>query len=145
MNRQFKRSVLIAASVLALSAMAPVHAAQGNGNVEFISGGVSLDARQAMLAKVGSYNMHLEFAAAPEGEYLSEVEVSVTDGRGQNVLQTRTDGPWLFARLPAGNYTVTAKAAGTTRTTQIAVGAGRRHLVMRFPALDKVAGAEPTR
>jgi len=143
MNREFKRNILVAASILAFAGGAPAQAAQGSGGVDYISGGVSLDARQAMMAQVGSYNLHLEFAAAPEGEYLSDVDVSVANARGQSVLQTRTTGPWLFARLPAGAYSVTAKAAGATRTQQITVGGGRRHLVMRFPALDdRVAGAD---
>lgn len=145
MKHQFKRNILLAASLLAFGAGASAQAAQGGG-VDYISGGVSLDARHAMLGQVGPYNLHLEFAAAPEGEYLSDVDVSVVDARGHNVLQTRTNGPWLFARLPAGTYSVTAKAAGATRTQQVTVGGGRRHLVMRFPALDdKLAGTDLSR
>lgn len=146
MNHAFKRNILVAASMLAFGAGASAQAAQaaqGSGSVDYISGGVSLDARHAMMGQVGPYNLHLEFAAAPEGEYLSDVDVNVANARGESVLQTRTTGPWLFARLPAGTYSVTAKAAGATRTQQITVGGGRRHLVIRFPALDdRVAGTD---
>lgn len=109
-------------------------AAARSGSVDFLSGGVSLEARQELAAQAKQYNLHLEFAYAPEGEYLSEVQVDIADSRGNNVLSTRTQGPWLLAKLPAGNYTVTAKFGDTVRKQQVNVGAGKRHLVMRFPA-----------
>ena len=102
--------------------------------VSFMTGGVGLVARQELASQSGQYNLHLEFAYAPEGEYLSEVQVEINDARGNNVLSTRTDGPWLLARLPAGSYTVKASYGSTTRTQQVTVGGGKRHLVMRFPA-----------
>lgn len=149
MNPQFRSRILVGAALLAFGTVSPVVHADRSGpssGVDFVSGGVGLGARQAMLAQAGQYNLHVEFAAAPEGEYLSDVDVSMTDSRGQSVLHTRTDGPWLLARLPAGTYSLTAKYAGVTRTQQVAVGAGRRHIVMRFPAVDdKVAGVAPSR
>ena len=138
---------LVAASFLAAfagatqaqSAGEPARVASArSGSADFLSGGVSLEARQQLAAQAGQYNLHLEFAYAPEGEYLSEVQVDIADSRGNNVLSTRTQGPWLLAKLPAGTYTVSAKFGDTVRKQQVSVGGGKRHLVMRFPA--KVEG-----
>jgi hypothetical protein len=116
-------------------------AAAGSG-VEFTTGGVGLDARQALANQAGQYNLHLEFAAVPAGEYLSAVDVTITDARGTEVLKTRTDGPWLLARLPAGNYSVTARYGSSVQRQQVSVGGGKRHLVVRFPAAaEQIAGA----
>ncbi|MPZ42666.1 MAG: carboxypeptidase regulatory-like domain-containing protein [Betaproteobacteria bacterium] len=117
-------------------------ASRSASGVEFTSGGVGLAARQQLAAQSGQYNLQLEFAYAPEGEYLSAVQVDIADARGNNVLSTVTDGPWLMARLPAGNYTVKAQFSGETRTQQVNVGPGKRRVVMRFPAsVEQQAGA----
>jgi hypothetical protein len=114
------------------------HSASG---VEFTSGGVGLAARQQLAAQAGQYNLQLEFAYAPEGEYLSGVQVDVADARGNNVLSTVTDGPWLMAKLPAGSYTVKARFGGETRTQQVKVGPAKHRVVMRFPAsVEQQAG-----
>jgi hypothetical protein len=114
------------------------HSASG---VEFTSGGVGLAARQQLAAQAGQYNLQLEFVYAPEGEYLSAVQVDVADARGNNVLSTVTEGPWLMAKLPAGSYTVKARFGGETRTQQVKVGSGKHRVVMRFPAsVEQQAG-----
>jgi hypothetical protein len=107
------------------------HSASG---VEFTSGGVGLSARQELASQAGQYNLQLEFAYAPEGEYLSAVQVDIADARGNSVLSTTTEGPWLLAKLPAGSYTVKARVGDVTRSQQVNVGPGKRRLVMRFPA-----------
>jgi hypothetical protein len=109
-------------------------ASRSASGVEFTSGGVGLAARQQLAAQSGQYNLHLEFVYAPEGEYLSAVQVDIADARGNSVLSTTTDGPWLLARLPGGNYTVKASYGDVTRTQQVNVGPGKRRVVMRFPA-----------
>jgi len=144
MNRKPLAVLIIASSLAAFGTLAQAQSTQmnrsetrsaaGAAGVEFTSGGVGLAARQQLASQSGQYNLHLEFAYAPEGEYLSEVQVDINDARGNSVLSTRTDGPWLLARLPAGNYTVKASFGNVTRTQQVNVGGGKRHLVMRFPA-----------
>ncbi|MCC6534765.1 MAG: carboxypeptidase regulatory-like domain-containing protein [Burkholderiales bacterium] len=130
------RIALLLATSLALAAPAAHAQDIRNANVEFTTGGVGLNARQEMLAHASPYNLHLEFAEASDGEYVSDVEVNIADARGANVLSTRTDGPWLLAKLPAGSYTVSARYGNALKRQQVTVGAGRRHLVVRFPAMD---------
>lgn len=140
MNSDRKLGSTLTISALALLILALPAQAADRANAEFVSGGVGLDARQQMQVQAGQYNLHLEFATTLSGEYLSDVEVTITDGRGSNVLSTRTEGPWLLARLPAGAYAVSARVGDTVRRQQISVGAGRRHVVMRFPGTDPVRG-----
>ena len=142
MNQNRKR-ILTMTLAACLFTGAGIAAAQSGGGagVDFISGGVGLMARQEMQSQAGKYNLHLEFAAAPEGEYVSDVDVSIVDSKGSNLLSTRTQGPWLMARLPAGTYTVNARYGGSTRQQQVSVGGGRKHLVMRFPqSREQIAG-----
>ena len=148
MNRKPLAVLVVASSLALFGSFAQAQSSQtaridsrGASNVEFTTGGVGLAARQQLAAQSGQYNLHLEFAYAPEGEYLSEVQVDISDARGNNVLSTRTDGPWLLAKLPAGSYAVKARYGDVTRTQQVNVGGGKRHLVMRFPAqVEPMAG-----
>ena len=148
--------LIMASSLVALGGLAQAQSsapargdtARSASGVEFTTGGVGIEERQRLASLAGQYNLQLEFAYAPEGEYLSDVQVEITDARGNTVLSTRADGPWLLARLPAGNYTVKARFGDVTRTQQVNVGGGKRRVVMVFPRsveqLD-VAGSTDTR
>lgn len=136
-------AIVLASSLAAFGGLAQAQTGQAGSTsasassasgVEFTSGGVGLASRQQLAAQSGQYNLHLEFTYAPQGEYLAAVQVDIRDAKGSSVLSTTTDGPWLLARLPAGSYTVKATAGGVTRTQQVNVGPGKRHLVVRFPA-----------
>lgn len=142
MIRKPLAALILASSVAAFAGAAQAQSSQAAGSdasrtasgVEYITGGVGLAARQELAAKSDQYNLHLEFTYAPAGEYLAEVQVEITDARGNPVLSTTTDGPWLLAKLPPGRYTVKSTYGGVTRTQQVNVGGGKRHLVVRFPA-----------
>ncbi len=57
-----------------------------------------------------------------EGNYVAGVNVGVTDGKGMTVVEDVADGPFFMAKLPAGNYTVTATYEGKTVTRKVQVG-----------------------
>ncbi len=90
--------------------------------VEFLSGGVGKDEREAMKQHAKAFNTHLVFADNT-GKYLSAVVVRVTDAKGKAVLETTTQGPWLYANLPAGSYEVAAVFQGKEQKRRIQVGA----------------------
>jgi len=135
------RSMTLACALAVSGGLAFAQSAERAGSIPFTTGGVGLEARQQMLSQASQYNLHLEFAETADGEYVSGVEVTIASARGGSVLSTRTDGPWLLAKLAPGSYTVTARYGGDVRQQQVSVGEGRRHLVMRFrQAAEQVAG-----
>lgn len=95
----------------------------------FVSGGIG-EEEQAAMAQIGQdFNLKLMFAEK-SGEWLAEVAVSVFAADGRKVLEARANGPFLFAKLPAGNYRVQAASAGQAlekRTTLVA--GARRSLI----------------
>jgi len=46
--------------------------------------------------------------AEVSGAFLGDVSLVIQDRSGAEVVNTVVDGPWFFARLPAGTYTVHA-------------------------------------
>jgi hypothetical protein len=57
-----------------------------------------------------------------DGHYLGGAALAIRDQAGKTVLKIDAKGPWIFARLPSGTYTVDAKAGGTTRSSRIVIG-----------------------
>jgi hypothetical protein len=98
-------------------------AEQTQGSVTYVSGGIGQEEAQAFEVAAAHYPLTLEFAIkhAPHAEFIADVHVIVTDARGQHMLDTHSDGPFLLARLPVGRYTVTAEHQGQTLTKTIQV------------------------
>lgn len=92
--------------------------------VPFVSGGVGLENREEMRALASGYNLHMIFSTA-EGAYVADVAVEIKDADGGTVLRAVSDGPWLYAKLPPGTYTVAVEQGGSTITKRIAVNAGK--------------------
>jgi hypothetical protein len=92
------------------------------------TGAVGDEEREAMMRAYGDYNLHLGFAQK-SGEFLAGVEVKIRDAKGEEVWTGEADGPFLFARVPPGKYTVLALHEGQElkRTIQVGGKAGPVH------------------
>ena len=124
--------ILASLTILALLAMAaaPVARAQmqpqTQGDVTYISGGIGDEWQQSMEALRNQYNLHLLFAQQGTGAYFANIPVQITDGSGHKVLDAVSQGPFLYARLRPGQYTVTASYLGQaqSRAAQIPATGG---------------------
>jgi len=117
-------------SLFSLPVLAQVR--ESFASVTVVHGGIGIEAREAMQRIQDEYNLRLQFALKGSGEYVSEVKLKISDAKGQSVLETVASGPWLYAKLPNGEYTVTASSGGTTLTQRLAVTSAWRGWVFRF-------------
>jgi hypothetical protein len=116
-------------------------AAKANASVPAISGGVSLNARDALRTQERDANVKLVFALNT-GNYVSDVHVKVVDSKGNVVIDDVSNGPWVLARLPAGSYTATATYNGKPVTQRFTVGrSGLRTAQFRWPASVEAVGS----
>jgi hypothetical protein len=126
--RRISASLIIAATLgaaaapLALAQMTP----QTQGDVTYVSGGVGDEWQQSMEALRAQYNLHLLFAQQGSGAYFAYVPVKIADASGRTVLDATSQGPFLYARLKPGSYTVTALHLGQpiTRTAEVPASGG---------------------
>jgi hypothetical protein len=97
--------------------------AQQQGNVTYVTGGIGSDEWHAFERAEAQYPLTLEFAkqALPRAEFLSDVQVVIQDMRGNEVLNTTTQGPFLLANLPQGQYKVTVRYEGSTKQSTVSV------------------------
>lgn len=105
-----------------------VHA---DNEVTYVSGGIGICESQEMRRIAKDYQLELEFVqkTATAESFLANIPVEVTDKKGSYVLDTVTKGPFLLARLPNGQYTVTATFNGETKTQQVSITAKHQRLV----------------
>ena len=96
---------------------------QRQGEITFVSGGTGDEDRAAMRQAARDYNLRLQFAIQGTGEYLADVGVTLADASGRTVLDTISDGPLFFARVPPGRYKLTVIESGKSQSRNIAVAA----------------------
>ncbi|MGE5256860.1 MAG: hypothetical protein ACM3KE_09330 [Hyphomicrobiales bacterium] len=116
--------VMLVLSPLASSSATSSFITEGKTNgVSFASGGVGLSERMDMDAMAKNYNIKMVFAEAPR-DYVSGVTVKIVDHSGKMLLETTSNGPWFFAKLPQGDYRVEASFRNHREVKDLKVASG---------------------
>jgi hypothetical protein len=98
-------------------------AMQEQAGVRWVCAGIGIEEREALSALRPQANAELVFVAAPRGEYLSDVLLTVHAGeREEHLLSVRTRGPICLLHLPAGRYRIEASRLGEHRALEFAGG-----------------------
>ena len=106
---------------------------QQQGPVSFVSGGVGDDEAQAIKSMAANYPVEMLFVAkGTPNQYLANVKVQITDKSGNVVLDTTTQGPFLFAKLPPGRYSVSAESEGGVKRQSIQVTGARQRVMLMW-------------
>ena len=135
-----QRKFLLLACALVVAApvvRAELPAAQTQGAVSWVSGGIGEGAAADFKAAQSQYALSIEMSrrALPKNEYVSDAEVKIVDAKGAAVLQTKADGPFMLVKLPPGSYRVEATLDGkTAKSGVLKVGSkGSVHASLVFP------------
>jgi hypothetical protein len=130
---------LVAAILLGSALLVPIasatsdEVAKASSGVSYVSGGVSTEAIDGLRSMEKEFNLKLVFALNT-GAYLADVNVTIDDASNKVLLDTMSEGPWLLAKLPTGNYQVSATYSGSAETRKVAVGSGTlRTVEFRWP------------
>ena len=105
------------------------------GGIKYACAGVGEESRKD--PRWPTYPLRLTFAAAG-GLYLADVDVTIHDGSGSQVI--RIEGcyaPWLLIDLAPGTYRIDGVAREThRRSTKVSITAGKQtKVVLRFPGI----------
>jgi hypothetical protein len=143
------KKILIRAVGLFLFAAAPVFAGSStespdsqlrvktDNGIPYVSGGFGVDERENLRAMSKGDNLELSFALRNKN-YLGGAEVLIKDRHGKEIIETVSDGPLFFAKLPEGIYTVEATAMGKTLEQTVHVPSKRQARVY-FAWNDSIA------
>ncbi len=134
MNHTKLLAPAIAATLLFAATFVPLAQAQSDqvalsaSGVSYVSGGVGTASIDRLNSLAGDFNLKLVFALKA-GDYLSGVKVTISDATGKALLETTSQGPWLLARLPTGNYQVVANFGGNAERRTVTIGAEKLRTV----------------
>jgi hypothetical protein len=119
-SRTLAAAILLAGA----GAIAPAGAVEVRtfGEVSYVTGGIGVQSREEIMSARGQYNLRLLFAYT-SGSYLADIAVTVADQAGRILLETVSNGPYLWARIAPGRYRVTVSHAGEAQTRQANVPA----------------------
>ncbi|QQS55516.1 MAG: carboxypeptidase regulatory-like domain-containing protein [Candidatus Competibacteraceae bacterium] len=101
---------------------------QDDRGIRYASGGVGEGERAELNALSGQFNLRLLFAMQGSGDYLADIKVTIVDQRGETVLRAESNGPWFYAQLPPGAYTVEASTPDQTQRQPVTIGARQSRL-----------------
>lgn len=104
----------------------------------YVSGGIGADGREQMQTLRGLYNLHLRFAEARSGSYLTGISVTIeTAGKKATFGPYEDCGPLLYVSLPPGHYKVIARNAGATQTKTLQVTHKPTEHVLYWPMAEQ--------
>ena len=96
--------------------------------VRYTSGGVGESERAELNALSSQFNLRLLFAMQSSGDYLADIKVIIVDKRGETVLSAESNGPWFYAQLPPGTYTVEVSTPDQTQRQPVTIGTRQSRL-----------------
>jgi hypothetical protein len=119
----------------------PIQPERTERGIPYLSGGVSEEERDVLRRVERDYDLKLVFATK-EGNYLSDVNVTIMDEQGRKVLETVSSGPWFYTNLSPGKYKVVAQARGKTHQQVAQVNPQKQtqlqfHWVVEEPATPR--------
>lgn len=101
------------------------------GSVTYLSGGADPAQEKAMRSEAAKYPLELDFLwgrGAKETE-LRNVEWSIRNAAGHELLDASSNGPVILVALPNGRYTVTGHYEGKPISHVVDVHKGRHETV----------------
>lgn len=103
------------------------------GEVSYVTGGTGSDERAKIEAMASRFNLKMTHAA-PNGDFVSNVQVRIDDAQGNKVIDTVTEGPLMYAQLPPGSYTVVCTFKGQEQKRTVQISSQQAQLMFTWPA-----------
>ncbi|CAI8693578.1 carboxypeptidase regulatory-like domain-containing protein [Burkholderia sp. IT-111MI5] len=133
------RALLLSATLVGIAPVAAddnLPPVQHTDKVTYLSGGIGLDQSVAIKGVMRDYALVLTFVrrALSGNEYLSDVLVTITDMKGNTILEAPSDGPFMLANLRNGRYAINASYNGQSERYIVNISASRhaRHTFIWF-------------
>jgi hypothetical protein len=129
MARHCRKFACIAATVFSLCGVSAyaqnssLPATHTDNGITYITGGIGSDQSDAMRLAAKNYSLRLTFAAKSDGAFLADVKVTIRRGKNETVISRTAEGPYFYAQLKPGAYTVQVDYQGATQSRKVQVPA----------------------
>jgi|GEM_PF-2831843 len=122
--------------MVSINAYAQLPTTQHYGSTEYLTGGFGLEESTAIKDAMPDYTLAITLASSDgqRAAYVSGVQVVIRDNNDLTYLNVESQGPFVLAQLPAGQYQVHATYRNVTQSRNITVTAeGSTRLVFDWP------------
>lgn len=110
-------------------------AVQGDGGVAYVTGGVVYEELPAFHRARSQYPLNIEIyeKAGSRNQFTADAQVKLMDRNGKVLFDTNAEGPYLWAKVPPGQYKVQATLNGLTKEQRVSVGSQPTRAIFVFP------------
>jgi hypothetical protein len=101
-----------------------------DAHIDAVNGGIGKEEAENLRAHARSFPLELVFSRRADGadQFVADVNLVIADVRGRTVVSGPV-GPIFLARLPDGQYTISAEYRGQTHTRRVAIAGGQHQKV----------------
>lgn len=145
-GRGLLAALLMIGSAAVQAESVPVPPTQTQNGIEYVTGGIGSPEAEAMKALAPQYPLSLTFAKRSQGHevFVASVAVQIRDAAEAMVLDVKSDGPYLLARLAPGAYTVAATYRDKLMTRRVTISPeSPAQVAMIWAAEAGTADAQP--
>ena len=89
---------------------------------KYVNGGIGDGQTVYMKSIAKNWPMRIMFSQLKADEFISGVNLLITDKRDTTYLQLDSAGPLTYVQLPPGTYSVTASFEGQSQTRKVTLG-----------------------
>lgn len=115
----------------------PLPEVQTSGSVTYVSGGIPYEQLPAFNAARSQFPLNIEVYErdGTRNSFTADAEVRVINAKsGDVVLETKTEGPYLWAKVPPGQYKVETTLNGKVKEARVSVnGSKPARTIIVFP------------
>ena len=115
----------------------PLPEVQTSGSVSYVTGGIPYEQLPAFNAARSQFPLNIEVYErdGARNAFTADADVRVIDAKsGDVVLETKTEGPYLWAKVPPGQYKVETTLNGKVKEARVSVnGAKPARTIVVFP------------
>jgi hypothetical protein len=116
-------------------------ARQADGGAAYVTGGAVYEQLPAFQQARTQYPLNIEIyeKAGAKNQFTADAQVKLIDRNGTVVLDARADGPYLWVKVPPGQYKVQTTLNGTMKEQRVSVANGRStRAIFVFPQSPSV-------
>lgn len=110
------------------------------GAVEYVSGGIPYEQLPAFRQARRDYSLNVEIFQREGGRsvFTADAAVQLINVKsGEVLLETKTDGPYLWVKVPPGQYKVVATLSNHMKESRVTVsGSAPKRVVIVFPQAE---------
>ena len=137
-----------AAKSVAPSEAVPLPEVKTTGNVSYVTGGIPYEQLPAFTRARGQYPLNIEIYEKEgiKNGFTADAGVKLIDHSGNVVLDAKADGPFLWAKVPPGQYRLQTTLSGKMKESRVAVASGKvTRAIVVFPqgTSDSTVGQAP--